>query len=160
MEIRLAREEDRMPLALLHADVAAERKWIGAEPPVDVEARAARWDLDRTFVATIDDEIVGLLFVIESGWGFGEIGMTVAASSRRRGVGAGLMLAALDWARSRRLHKLTLDVFPHNTAAIALYERFGFVKEGYRAAHYRRGDEYVDAVLMAYWLKGSDPEGV
>jgi RimJ/RimL family protein N-acetyltransferase len=31
-----------------------------------------------------------------------------------------------------------------------LYERYGFVKEGYRRGHYRRGDEYVDAILMAY----------
>jgi RimJ/RimL family protein N-acetyltransferase len=153
MEIRLAREEDRMPLAVLHAEVAAERKWIGAEPPVDVEARAARWDLERTIVATIEGELVGLLFVIESGWGFGEIGMTVAASSRRRGVGAGLMLAAIDWARSRGLHKLTLDVFPHNTAAIALYERFGFVQEGRRVEQIRRRNgEYWDLIEMGLLL--------
>jgi putative acetyltransferase len=153
MEIRPAREDDRLPLARLHADVAAERKWIGAEPPVDVEARAARWDLERTFVATIDGQIVGLLFVIESGWGFGEIGMTVAASARRRGVGAGLMLTAIDWARSHHLHKLTLDVFPHNTAAIALYERFGFIEEGRRVEQIRRQNgEYWDLIEMGLLL--------
>ena len=28
---------------------------------------------------------------------------------------------------------------------------FGFEREGFRKAHYRRGDgEYVDAILMAY----------
>jgi RimJ/RimL family protein N-acetyltransferase len=43
-------------------------------------------------------------------------------------------------------------VFPYNEAAIALYERFGFVREGYRKEHYRRGDEFVDAILMAYEL--------
>jgi RimJ/RimL family protein N-acetyltransferase len=42
-----------------------------------------------------------------------------------------------------------LHVFPWNTAAIALYENFGFVQEGYRRGHYRRGDEFVDAILMA-----------
>jgi RimJ/RimL family protein N-acetyltransferase len=41
-------------------------------------------------------------------------------------------------------------VFPHNEAAIALYEAFGFRQEGYRQAHYRRGRGYVDAILMAY----------
>ena len=48
------------------------------------------------------------------------------------------------------MSKLELHVFPHNTPAIALYERFGFVREGYRRGHYRRGDELVDAILMAY----------
>ena len=37
-----------------------------------------------------------------------------------------------------------------NDSAIALYERFGFRREGYRVAHYRRGREYLDAILMAY----------
>jgi putative acetyltransferase len=153
MEIRFAQEEDRLPLARLHADIAAERKWIGAEPPVDVEGRAARWDLERTFVATVDGEIVGLLFVIASGFGFGEIGMSVAAGSRRRGVGAALMRAAIDWARTQPLHKLTLDVFPHNTGAIALYESFGFIEEGRRVKQIRRqnGDLW-DLVEMGLLL--------
>ena len=33
---------------------------------------------------------------------------------------------------------------------VALYESFGFVREGYRHDHYRRGEGYVDAILMAY----------
>jgi RimJ/RimL family protein N-acetyltransferase len=41
-------------------------------------------------------------------------------------------------------------VFPWNEAAIALYEDFGFTREGYRKNHYYRGDDYVDAILMAY----------
>jgi putative acetyltransferase len=46
--------------------------------------------------------------------------------------------------------KLELHVFPHNEAAIRLYESFGFEREGFRRRHYRRNGEYVDAVLMAY----------
>jgi RimJ/RimL family protein N-acetyltransferase len=49
--------------------------------------------------------------------------------------------------------KLELHVFPYNEPAIALYESFGFVKEGYRRGHYRRGSELVDAVLMAYEVR-------
>ena len=48
--------------------------------------------------------------------------------------------------------KLELHVFPHNEAAIALYESFGFEREGYRKRHYRRRDGYVDAILMALVL--------
>ncbi len=50
------------------------------------------------------------------------------------------------------MSKLELHVFPWNEPAIRLYEQFGFEREGLRKAHYRRGDEYVDAILMAYRL--------
>jgi hypothetical protein len=40
-EIRLAGEGDRLPMARLFAAVAEERDGIAAEPPVDVEKRAA-----------------------------------------------------------------------------------------------------------------------
>ena len=60
------------------------------------------------------------------------------------------------WARAAGVRKLELHVFPHNEAAIALYEPFGFEREGYRKGHYRRGDGYVDAILMALEI---DEEG-
>jgi RimJ/RimL family protein N-acetyltransferase len=36
------------------------------------------------------------------------------------------------------MHKLSLSVFPHNEAAIALYRKFGFEEEGYRRKQMRR----------------------
>ena len=56
----------------------------------------------------------------------------------------------MAWARASGIRKLELHVFPHNEAAIRLYEKFGFTREGYRHEHYRRGGGYVDAILMAY----------
>jgi RimJ/RimL family protein N-acetyltransferase len=79
-----------------------------------------------------------------------DLGLMVAQSHRRRGVGRALLAAAVEWARRQDVQKLELHVFPHNEAAIALYEQFGFAREGYRKRHYRRGDEFVDAILMAY----------
>ena len=35
-----------------------------------------------------------------------------------------------------------------NAPALALYESFGFERDGYRKRHYERADELVDAVLM------------
>ncbi len=61
----------------------------------------------------------------------------VAASHRRRGIGTALLDAAVQWGREAGVRKLELHVFPWNAAAIALYERYGFVKEGYRRGHYR-----------------------
>jgi RimJ/RimL family protein N-acetyltransferase len=82
-----------------------------------------------------------------------DLGLMVAAGHRRHGMGLALLEQAVAWAQETDVTKLELHVFPHNTPAIALYEKFGFVREGYRRRHYRRGDEHVDAILMAYQLR-------
>jgi RimJ/RimL family protein N-acetyltransferase len=79
-----------------------------------------------------------------------DLGLMVAADARRQGVGWALLEAAVEWSRGAGIRKLELHVFPWNEPAIALYERFGFAREGLRTAHYRRAEEYVDAVLMAF----------
>ncbi|HEY3461968.1 MAG TPA: GNAT family protein [Gaiellaceae bacterium] len=82
-----------------------------------------------------------------------DVGLMVALDARRQGVGTALLRAAVDWAREAGVRKLELHVFPWNEAAIALYEAFGFEREGFRKRHYRRGGEFVDAILMAYELE-------
>ncbi len=78
-----------------------------------------------------------------------DLGLMVARPFRRRGAGRALMEAAEAWARSVGVVKIELHVFPYNVGAIALYERLGYEREGLRRSHYRRGDELVDAILMA-----------
>ena len=152
-QIRLARDEDRLPLARLFAAVAEEPDGIASEPPIDVDERAAKWTLDATLVAVGDDEIVGSLHIEASRFGFGEIGMMVARDWRGRGVGGALLAAAIDWAREHGLHKLSLGVFAHNAAAIRLYRKFGFVEEGRRIKHYRRANgEIWDSIEMGLLL--------
>jgi RimJ/RimL family protein N-acetyltransferase len=152
-EVRAARDEDRLPLAVLFAAVAEERDGIATEPPVDVKGRAASWTLEGTLVAVADTGIVGSVHVDPSRHGFGELGMAVAREWRGRGVGSALLAAAIEWARGRGLHKLSLGVFAHNAAAIALYRKFGFVDEGRRVKHYRRtSGELWDAIEMGLLL--------
>jgi ribosomal protein S18 acetylase RimI-like enzyme len=152
-EIRSAREKDRHPLALLLAAIAEERDGILIEPPIDVEVWAANWRLEGTFVAVAAGEIVGSLSVEVSRFGFGNLAMAVARQWRGRGVGSALLAAAIEWARERGLHKLTLMVFPHNAAAIALYRKFGFIEEGRRVKQYRRASgELWDAIEMGLLL--------
>ena len=153
MEVRPLRDADRLPLARLYAAVAEERIYIGGEPPVDIERRAASWTLDGGFVAEADGELVGQIFVFASHHGFGEIGMMVARDWRGRGVGTALLETAIAWAREQGLHKLSLDVFPHNEAAIALYRKLGFVEEGRRVKQYRRkSGELWDGIEMGLLL--------
>jgi len=79
-----------------------------------------------------------------------DLGLMVAAQYRRRGIGKALLEEAVAWARAYGVSKIELHVFPWNEPALALYESYGFEREGYRKAHYERAGEYVDAILMAY----------
>jgi len=152
-QIRPARDDDRRPLAVLFVAVAEERDGIATEPPIDVEARAASWSIDGTLVAFARAELIGSLVVEPSRHGYGEIGMAVAREGRGRGVGSALLAAAIEWARNRGLHKLSLGVFARNTAAIELYRKFGFVEEGRRIKQYRRASgELWDAIEMGLML--------
>lgn len=151
--IRPATEDDRFPIAVLFAQIAEERDGIAAEPPVDVEARAASWNVDATLVAVSGGEIVGSLHLFPSPLGFAELGMGVAREWRGRGVGSALLAAAIEWAREHGAHKLSLGVFAHNASAIALYRKFGFVEEGLRVKHYRRASgELWDVIEMGLLL--------
>jgi RimJ/RimL family protein N-acetyltransferase len=81
-----------------------------------------------------------------------DLGLMVAESHRRQGVGTMLLERSVVWARESGVRKLELHVFPWNEPALGLYESFGFEREGFRKRHYERGGELVDAVLVAYFV--------
>jgi len=76
---------------------------------------------------------------------------------QRSGIGAAL----LEWACSEALRqgaeKLHLEVRATSHPAIALYERFGFVKSGLRKGYYEQG---IDALLMDKKLIEEDIDAV
>jgi RimJ/RimL family protein N-acetyltransferase len=148
---------DRL-LELLVA-VAGEGRWIGTEAPVDLERRRQRMveDVEGAdaiiLVAEADGEVVGELGLHLARYGVADLGMLVAGGWRGRGVGTALLGEAVERARKAGAHKIALQVWPHNTAAIALYERFGFEREGYLRRHYRRrSGELWDAIIMGLRL--------
>ena len=108
------------------------------------------------FVAELEGAVVGRLSLARDAHPasphVADLGLMVATEHRRRGIGRALLERAVEWAEEAGVEKLELHVFPHNEPAIRLYEDFGFEREGFRRAHYRRGAELVDAVLMAYRL--------
>ena len=149
--VRAAVAADARPMAELFAAVAEERTGIATEPPVDVDDRAAQFagTTAGSVVAVADGQLVGILHVEASRHGFGEIGMLVRRDWRGHGVGSALLREAISRARRQGLHKLCLEVFAHNTAAIALYRRCGFAEEGRRVGQYRRASgELWDSIVM------------
>ena len=160
--VRAAEPADAAALVALAEAVVAEPegwlisdgRWRGIADERRYLRTLRRHPHAAVFVAESRDGIVGRLSVARdthpASYHVADLGLMVAAGHRRQGLGTALLEQAVAWAQDAGVRKLELHVFPHNEPAIALYERFGFEREGYRKRHYRRGKEYVDALLMAY----------
>lgn len=87
-------------------------------------------DLDLALIAEAEWEPAGLVW--------GKIGedqpatahlyqMWVAPAWRKKGIGAKLVQAVIEWAREMGAARLELDVTLNNPPAVALYEGLGFI---------------------------------
>ena len=139
--------------------VARERRWLGfVEGPPLVQTRAfvgmILGGAGVQFVALNDaDEVVGWCDILRldqesfrHGW---RLGMGLLPAVRGQGVGRRLAEAAIAAAKERGAERIELEVFASNKAAIALYERLGFVREGVKRRARKLDGEYDDIVQMA-----------
>jgi RimJ/RimL family protein N-acetyltransferase len=162
--IRTATERDVDALLEYVASLRAERlptifrheRAPTREEELDFVRKFARADASL-FVALDGDRIVGNLAIAahehpESAHG-AEIGMSVLAAYRGRGVGSRLLDTAIAWARRHSLRRLELEVRSNNPGARRLYERKGFAIEGIRRGAHRVDGTSVDALRMALFLE-------
>jgi putative acetyltransferase len=163
--IRPARAGDFDAWLALYEAVAAERLWMGAEAPLDRQARRESFERSLTtdtvaiFMAEEEGRLVGAVNLV-LGNGLVDLGMFVASDRRGGGVGSALVEVALAWARKAGAHKVSLGVWPHNHAARGLYAKYGFVTEGTRRRHARRRNGQLwDVVSMGLVLDESTPGG-
>jgi putative acetyltransferase len=128
--------------------------------PFPSAATYAKWidDMpagDYMLVAEIGGDVVGNLGLHAAAKSprrrhAGAVGMAVHDDFQRRGVGSALLAAALDLADNWIGYtRLELTVYTDNTAAVALYRKFGFDIEGTARAYALRNGAYVDAFMMA-----------
>jgi putative acetyltransferase len=115
---------------------------------------AGRGDNELMLVAVIDGKVVGAAGMVREtrhrrSHAAG-LGMAVHDAYAGRGAGTALMQALVDLAdRWWNIKRLELDVYVDNDRAIALYERFGFEREGVLRAYAWRDGAYVDTIAMA-----------
>jgi RimJ/RimL family protein N-acetyltransferase len=146
LNVRRATAQDGEAFASVVAAVAAEERWIGHEPPVDVPAFAERTRAqleagDVLWILEEDGRVIGTLGLHATRVaGVMSIGMCIVEQARGRGGGRLLMETVMAHALASPLHKVELEVWIDNARAIALYEAFGFEVEGERRRHYRRRD--------------------
>jgi putative acetyltransferase len=127
-------------------------------PYMPVEMRQKRFDAtdhnNRALVAEVDGRVVGSIGLHREPWHrrihTASLGMAVHDDFAGRGVGSALMTAVVELAdRWWNIKRLELSVYADNGRAIALYERFGFEREGLMRAYAWRDGEYVDSIGMA-----------
>jgi RimJ/RimL family protein N-acetyltransferase len=160
VRVRPVTPADFEELARGFKTVIDEKRWVAMQPPVTeaelVEGLRERLAEGRLMFTLEDPDaeggpaLIGHIDLhptrIEGVWAFG---MWVLPEARGKGGGRMLLEAAID-ARPPGVHKIELEVWPHNEAAIALYERLGFEREGFRRDHYRRRDgNLYSSVIMA-----------
>lgn len=128
-------------LAELERDLFSASAWTEGMLAEELEAPG------RSYVGIDDD---GVLVGYAGLWFDGDVAQVmtlgVAPAAQRRGVGTALLAALLDQARDLGAAAVLLEVRVDNAAALALYERHGFVVLGRRRRYYQPED--VDAFTM------------
>ncbi len=140
--------------------VARERLWLAA---IEGFGLRATDDFIRANLAIGNPHVVAVASNgIVAGWcdivpplpwpGFnhvGRLGMGLLPEWRGQGWGSRLIESALGACPRRGFTRIELDVYAHNTAAIALYRKFGFQQEGVKRGIRIIDGETQDMVLMA-----------
>ena len=127
-------------------------------PLVSVDARRKRQletgPNDAGLVAVLDGKVIGMIGLhrgqLARRLHTASLGMAVHDGYAGRGAGRALLAAVVDLAeRWWNIKRLELNVYADNVRAIALYERFGFEREGLLRAYAWRDGTYVDSIAMA-----------
>ncbi len=116
-------------------------------------AMELKLDIAHLDVAKCDGRVVGYIDFWHVGPEIHLINIAVAPDFRRRHVGSVLMEYLVNTARQRRCEEIYLDVRVSNAGAIALYEKYGFLRDAIRKEYYR--DNREDAIVMRLRLSST-----
>jgi ribosomal-protein-alanine N-acetyltransferase len=79
--------------------------------------------------------------------------ISVHPDFKRQGIGYDLMGKLIAQLKARSIHRLLLEVRESNAAAIALYQKMGFVIDGVRKGYYPNAiSNRENAILMSVYL--------
>lgn len=149
--VRLAREDDAQVIARIYNQGIEDGATLETQARTPEERAAwlaARSARHPVTVAVQASEVVGWAslnpFNPRQAYRFvADLSVYVERARRGAGVGSALMTDLIERARTLGYHKLVLTTFPESTAAIRLYERFGFRHVG---------DYREQALLNGRWM--------
>jgi GNAT superfamily N-acetyltransferase len=160
--IRVMEPRDAGATIALRMAMAQETEFLAEEPAevgtdLDEEAAFLKRKLssavDLHILAEVEGQVVGIASLdgsTMSRFGHGvRLVLGVRRDCWRQGLGRALMQTLLDWADSRGVVRVALEVVDTNLGAIRLYESLGFEHEGRLRCRTRLGSTYFDNCLMA-----------
>ena len=147
---RLLNCHDAADLAARHAQ-AFDTPWSAGSFATELAKPTTR----AVAYLDADDEIVGFILVQHVGDSAEILTLATLPSARQRGIATALLWEVEGQLTARGVQTLILDVAADNIPAIALYEKFDYVRDGRRKNYYpRKGKPSVDAILMRRDLTG------
>lgn len=105
------------------------------------------------FVALRDSVVIGWCDILpthgEARAHVGILGIGLVVHARHMGIGTKLMEATIPKAWEKGISRIEFTARTDNTNAIALYERFGFMREGVNKNAFSVDGKFYDACSMA-----------
>ena len=136
-----------VPLEEKYVSQIAELEKICFSSPWSAEAILDSFKMGTKFFVATDNEkclgYAGLSAILDEGY---ITNVAVFPEHRKKGIAASIMESVFRFAKENKLSFVSLEVRPSNTAAVSLYEKFGFKIEGRRKNFYTAPNE--DALIM------------
>lgn len=160
VEIKLAAPADAAAVLALLKQLNIESAAILVPHLNDITVEQEAQSIDQInsstdaimLLAVYQDQPIGIVTIMNlpNRPQVGELGVAVLKDYWRNGIGSFLVDEAEYWfANYSSLNQLVLDVFEDNQAAIALYQKYGFVKTGKTKVQDQNG-QLRDALLMEW----------
>lgn len=125
--------------------VEAERAYIAGFPPRGMWHVAVRQADHRIVGFQVSEPFATYTRAFDH---VGTLGTYVDLECRRQGIASRLFGATFAAARAKGFQKFFTFVRADNAAALATYQRHGFVAIGRASRHARIGESYVDEILI------------
>ncbi len=163
---RNPREEDAEKIVDFYNSVGGETSYLSFEKdeyPLDAKEQASsikslKGNQTNIMLLAMDGEEIAGIATINSSHKIksrheGELGIVVAKKYQGQGIGTELIRLLIEWARGNGVTtRIRLDTRTDNTAAVALYMKFGFTVEGCCRNSTLLNGKYYDLYIMGLML--------
>ena len=169
-EIRVVQPDEAQAFVTFMAQLFSESNHFFSKDVADMTVAQAHDFIEsenrrgKMFGAYVDGQLMGNLGIVRHSPArrnhVATLSMGLLSSLQRQGIGRAMVQEAITWAESKgSIEKVSLYVRSHNTPAIALYKKLGFIEEGRRVKEWRVDGQYVDEVIMYKWLRDDAATG-